>query len=156
MSSSCADPVLGLLGLLGRLNVWIQCWRDEINDTSLAVWLEGLKYSNLCHWLIHYQMTLLCDTQTDTTANSPYMVLRIKLDRGSIGTRGWVGCVAHCIIVTPQSPGIGFGVWGSSPRACQYKQALRRFLWAAQQTLWCNVHQCDLHLASVPCNFLYL
>ena len=38
-----------------------------------------------------------------------------------------------------------------------HKQALRRFLWAAQQTMWCNVHQCDLHLAnsylSRPCIF---
>ena len=39
------------------------------------------------------------------------------------------------------------------------KQALWRFLWAAQQTMWCNVHQCDLHLAnsphvmSIPCTF---
>ena len=24
----------------------------------------------------------------------------------------------------------------------------QRFLWAAQQTVWCNVHQCDLHLAN--------
>ena len=30
-----------------------------------------------------------------------------------------------------------------------WQQALRRFLWAAQQTVWCNIHQCDLHLTNI-------